>query len=430
MIFLTAVLPAASAAEKNDEVVSYEAAMEDVTGEKGWQYKMTGQYKDLFTYQKVDEYYGTGFFPSGEKGLAANLKRLRLSPEVTWGTMLLLHVDYDNEIMVSSYTGSHEFDAYWRPSEYNDFLDLSWDPHYSNDLYYRMKLHRAYVRLNTGDFSFTLGRQQIRFGSGRLWNPLDILNPISPTFVEGAEEQKGTDALRADWFFTSSSELSLVVNPVLANNRYGDMKFQNCNYVARAKTSIKETDVALLGGWISHRGVAGIDGATTFFDGMLRGSVLYSNPEDYDYYVQASMGYEYTFSFGLYLLAEYFFNQNGLNYNADLKNAYAASLISGMSQSGYNLLANQFLTANRHYLGFVLGYDIHPLVRDDFFIIIDFEGRAAFINESLKFNAMENMDITAGLMFAFTGGGTDKISDFESFTGDNLLYYISLSLYF
>ena len=163
---------------------------------------------------------------------------------------------------------------------------------------------------------------------------------------------------------------------------------------------------------------------------MLRGSVLYSNPEDYDYYVQASMGYEYTFSFGLYLLAEYFFNQNGLNYNADLKNAYAASLISGMSQSGYNLLANQFLTANRHYLGFVLGYDIHPLVRDDFFIIIDFEGRAAFINESLKFNAMENMDITAGLMFAFTGGGTNKISDFESFTGDNLLYYISLSLYF
>ena len=83
MIFLTAVLPAASAAEKNDEVVSYEAAMEDVTGEKGWQYKMTGQYKDLFTYQQVDEYYGTGFFPSGEKGLAANLKRLRLSPEVT-----------------------------------------------------------------------------------------------------------------------------------------------------------------------------------------------------------------------------------------------------------------------------------------------------------------------------------------------------------
>ena len=67
--------------------------------------------------------------------------------------MLLLHVDYDNEIMVSSYTGSHEFDANWRPSEYNDFLDLSWDPHYSDDLYYRMKLHRAYVRLNTGDFS-------------------------------------------------------------------------------------------------------------------------------------------------------------------------------------------------------------------------------------------------------------------------------------
>jgi len=429
-IFITAVFTAASAAEKNDEGVSDEVTMEDAAGEKGWQYTITGQYKDLFTYQKVDEYYGTGFIPSGEKGLAANLKRLRISPEVTWGTMLLLHIDYDNEIMVSSYTGSHEFNAYWRPSEYNDFLNLSWDPHYSNDLYYRMKLHRAYARLNTGDFSFTLGRQQIRFGSGRLWNPLDILNPISPTFVEGAEEQKGTDALRADWYFTSSSELSLVVNPVLTDNRYGDMKFQNCNYVARAKTSIKETDIALLGGWISRRGVAGIDGATILFDGMLRGSVLYSNPEDYDYYVQASMGYEYTFGFGLYMLAEYFFNQNGMNFNADLKNAYTASLISGMSQSGYFLLANQFLTANRHYLGFVLGYDIHPLVRDDFFIIVDFEGRAAFINESLKFNAMENLDFTAGLMFAVTLGDSSKTSDFEPFTGDKFLYYLSLSLYF
>ena len=57
-------------------------------------------------------------------------------------------------------------------------------------------------------FTATIGRQQIRFGSGKLWNPLDILNPISPTFIEGGDDQKGTDAVKLDFFPDDKTEIS------------------------------------------------------------------------------------------------------------------------------------------------------------------------------------------------------------------------------
>ena len=81
------------------------------------------------------------------------------------------------------------------------------------------------------------GRQQIRFGSGNLWNPLDVLNPISPLMVEGAEEQKGTDALRLNFYPTDSMEISFIYDMKLFNNKYADIKGDESNYVARVKAT-------------------------------------------------------------------------------------------------------------------------------------------------------------------------------------------------
>ncbi len=401
---------------------------DDLLDEKGAVFELRGHYKNLFMFQRVREFYGQDLVPSGGKNLLTDLNRLRLSPEFRYADSLVLHADYDNEIIFSNYSKSYEFDRYWRPSGYNELINMNWDLVRNRDLYYRMKINRLFAKVIAGDMTLTLGRQQIRFGSGRLWNPLDILNPISPTYIEGPEEQKGTDAVRLDYFFNPTTELSLVYDPKRYDDDITRLSPRNANSVARFKTSAGDFEIAALAGYIARRVVGGADVSVILFEGLLRGSVLYSHPEKGRAFIQAGGGYEYTFGNGIYFLCEYFYNQNGLNYNSQFKYAYYDSAIYGVGRRNYFLVANQFVTYNQHYAGLALGYDFHPLVRGDFFCIYDFQGKGLFWTVSVKYNVIENMDLQAGVMMAHVFGNRDT-SDFGALQRQ-YIYSLSLAYYF
>lgn len=386
-----------------------------------------GQVKNLYVQTKTDEYSKTG----DPKKLIANLARLRLSPELNLSDILLLHVDYDNEFIAGNYLKSREFDESWRTSDYNDLFHNSREPHYDKKIYYRTKVHRAYAKLTTGNLTATIGRQQIRFGSGRLWNPLDILNPVDPLGIEGAEEQKGTDALRLEYYPDDKTEIGIIIDGKRVNDRLGDPDFpeKNSNLIGRARTTIGETELAVLGGKVAERAVGGADVSVILYDGTLRGSILYSHPEQGRAYSVAGSGYEYNFAFGLYFLLEYFYNQAGLNYNKRISSAFFKSRMLGMDEGSYGYLANQFITYNQHYSGILSGYDISALIRGELFIIYDWQGRGMLINPSLKYNAFQNVDIMAGILAGHVFEGASNTSDFEIFSR-NSLFYASIVCFF
>ena len=398
----------------------------DSTAETTPVFQLRGLFKDLYTQIKTDAYSRTG----EEKLLVADLKRFRLSPELNLSDILIVHVDYDNEIISGNYLKSREFDAFWRYPESNDLFDLSWEPYYTEDLYYRTKIHRAYAKLSVEDLTVTVGRQLIRFGSGRLWNPLDILNPISPMSIESVEEREGESALRMEYYPGREMEISLVVDArrTYEDGKPGDVSAPDSNVIGRARMTVGETEIAAMGGRVSRRAVGGADVSLLFLDGMLRGSALYNDPEEGASYLLGSAGYEYTFAFGLYFLCEYFYNQNALNFNDRLERAYNESQVFGLNRKNFSELSNQFLTLNQHYTGLALGYDITPLLRGDVLTMYDFQGRGLYLGPSLKYNPFQDLDISGGIMAShiFEGGRT---SDFEMFWKKPLVY-ASLVWYF
>ena len=406
---------------------------DDLLDDKGAKFSFKGHFKNLFTYKTTDNFAvkttSPPYYEINSKRLITDLKRIRLSPEFKYSDFLTVHIDYDNEIILSNFNRSITFDNYWRVSEYNDLFDMSWEPHYSEDVLYRTKIHRAYMKLVLSDFTITLGRQLIRFGSGRLWNPLDIMNPISPTFVEGAEDQKGTDALKVDYYFNDTTELTFVYDQKLQNDRYSDTEGKDINTVLRFKTTFFKTDFAVLGGYVTRKMVFGIDTASTLFDGMLRSCIIYAHQENGNWYFQGNIGYEYTFKTGIYLLGEYFYNGNSINSNDELKNAFESTMSLGSNQSSYILMANQLVTYNEHYMGIAAGYDFTALLRGDLFFIFDFQGAGFFIAPSLKYNIIENLDLMIGAMIGHAFDAGKRSSDFEEFE-KNYMYYASLKLYF
>lgn len=405
----------------DDELLLEEASM----------FSVSGHYKNLITYFSTDHFIDENGNPSGRKELIADLNRIRLSPEIRFSENILLHGDIDNEVVASNYTGTRTFDLFWRSSDYNDLYDPSVDSTFADDYIYRLNLHRFYMKFVSGDFTLTAGRQQIRFGSGRLWNPLDILNPISPTFVEGAADQKGTDALRVEYYPDEASEIAFVYAPRRVDDEldFGTLANKNTHIISRIRTTVSDTDLAVLGGRVATRNLVGIDIAAILWDGMLRGSLLYASPDEGSAYFLSSVGYEYNFANGIYCMAEYFYNENALNRNRSLSAAYEESLLFGMNEERYQQLANQFLTFNRHYAGIALGYDITPLLRGELFIMADIEGRGIFFSPSLKYNLFQNIDISVTAMLGHIFDGADYASDFESFE-DHPLFSAVLQWYF
>jgi hypothetical protein len=372
---------------------------------------------------------GNNLFSQEKKNLFTDMKRIRLIPEFTYQDIVLIHVEWDNELIMSSYNKSYEFDNSVRGREYNDFFDMSWEPYYGEQALYRTKIHRAYLKASKDFFSMTLGRQQIRFGSGKLWNPLDILNPVSPTFIEGPEDQKGTDALMLNFYCNEKTELAIIFDPKLVSNNFHDITAEGNNYVLRLRTTVVNTDIALMGGWVAKRGVGGVDLASVVADGMLRGCVMFHYPQEFHWFFQANLGYEYTFKEGVSLLAEYFYNGIGLNFNSEVKNAAAETYFFGMKQKNYYYLANQLITNNEHYLGIAIGYDFTPLLRGELFVIFDFQGYGMFMSPALKYNAMENLDLNFGILFGVELADSKYASDFKAFK-EPFLYYLSLIYYF
>jgi len=376
-------------------------------GKPSWIFKLNGYIKNLAASQMVDSSAGTG----DTTRINSDLTRLRLSPEISSpGAELLFHMDADNELVTGNRMRSRDFDLLFRPSAYNDLFHTVWDPVYNNILY-RIKIHRLYTKVTKGKFSLTAGRQLVRFGNGRLWNPLDIMNPVSPTAIEGAEELQGTDALRFQYYPLDMMEMSLVLDQKRCSDRIDEIRIRNTNTLARMKATIGNYEIAAIGGWIARRGIGGMDASVLVADGIARGSLLYSNPSDAKYYIQSGLGYEYTFSTGISLIVEYFFNGAALKHCDDVKNSLKDRYLYGVREKNYYMLANQFITLNRHYAGTVAGYDFTALLRGEVFLIWDIEGDGLLALPSLTYNIFQNIDISLSMITGLTGDSGN--SDFD-----------------
>lgn len=382
---------------------------QDVTQNEILNLSVSGYYKNLFIGYKTNEYYSEEY-KLKEKLLLTDLNRVRLSPHADIGQNIIFHADIDNEFIISNYTQSKTFDATWIGFSYDTMYTDYYD--YRNDNgYYRLKLHRAFGKFVIGKSTITVGRQLVRFGSGKIWNPLDIVNPISPLAFEGAEETKGVDALRLELYPAHFFELGFVYVPQRKNNEFDD-SIGNSVYLLRNKVVWGTTEIAMLAGKIMQRYVGGADISLQVYDGLLRGSFLANKDGDSTYYI-AGTGYDYSFENGFSILLEYFYNGYCLSNNDELYQAYSESLVYGMNEERYRTLAYHFLTYNRHYMGVSVSFYGASLFSASATSIIDFEGHGAMLIPSVVYNVIEDCDLTFYMLYAIV---TDNnFSDFSAF---------------
>lgn len=79
-----------------------------------------------------------------------------------------------------------------------------------NELDNELSLYRAYGQYQGERHFWSIGKQRIPLGVGRIWNPIDVFNPVDVQAVE-TDERSGTDAIRYEYALSELSNLDLTI---------------------------------------------------------------------------------------------------------------------------------------------------------------------------------------------------------------------------
>lgn len=79
------------------------------------------------------------------------------------------------------------------PSDSRQLFTMSWNPVNHDDFVFYDRVDRLALTFKKGPVLLSLGRQAITWGNGQIFNPMDLINPFSPTDVV-REYKVGQDA--------------------------------------------------------------------------------------------------------------------------------------------------------------------------------------------------------------------------------------------
>jgi len=325
-----------------------------------------GYYKDLFTRSET-------FF--GRETVINDLKRYRLQGSADVGSWLHIETTFDNEWYVGSFVNSSDF-TLARQLQRPFFVDATWKIADENSFYWQATVFRGFAQFYTPVADITVGRQRVAWGTGLVWNPTDLLNPFNPIQLE-RQERLGVDAARAEVPLGITSKLDLVFAP--------QSKGRKSSAAARVRTTLANYDVSLMGGRFRKNTVLGFDWSGDIHGGGFRGEGAYTFADQGKDYFRFVLSGDYTFSNGLYLFGEFFYNGQG----ATRKEEYDLTL----------LLGGEAVGLARVYLALGASYDITPLWHGDFYGIFNMTDGSRLVGPALSYSLSENVDLAAGVYF-------------------------------
>jgi hypothetical protein len=365
-----------------------------------------------------------GYPDSGADTLTADQQSLRLMLEHSDGASEwaahLRSVRLHNEGLAAP--ASHS-SALFRYTELGDELVSQSSDTSATTVYY--ELDRLFYRYQLEDYTISLGRQAIDWGSGRFWQPLNVFGSFAPTDLD-TDYKPGIDALVVDYFPSPFSSLTAVyaLAPEDQPEDQDEIKDSAALHYRRQVGELSE--LTLLAGSITGNSVAG-----AAFESAWRGigwhieGLHYDLRESDEQSLFWVIGMEYQFNDGTLLTAEYYDNSRGATTESMLPDMFSDDLVvAGLQQQ-----------LSRRLIGIGLSRDITPLLSGSYTLlaaVLDEPGGRAAWSHLHQLNLTYSVSNESDLLFSLLlpqGKGGSEIDDPQSEFG-HLPATLSLRLRF
>jgi hypothetical protein len=352
-------------------------------------FEYSGYIVELPMYQRVSAELPMVFAPIGdiELDMAVNLTRLRLRPTMRLWDGASLSLEHEVDFVYSSQSTMF---ASVTDITNRQAVDLRWHPVDEEHVSLVHYVDRLYLRQNFTWGSFIAGRQRIQWGTGRIWNPTDLFNPINPASFDKIEKD-GADAVSAKLYLGSFTDLQAVVNFRKARGlKEGSTALDSTNAGMRFRTNFSEFDVSAIGGWFDRRIVMGGDFAGNLFEAGVRGEAIYVSAgenQPHTEYLRIVLGADYQFTPEFYSLIEYMYNGEG---NTETGSYEIERLFRG-----------EILSLNRKYAYLGGTYLVHPLVTASVGIMRNLGDGSGFFSLVASWSSSDNSMISAGFLLPY-----------------------------
>jgi len=404
--------------------------------------KVHGYYKVFFVGLKEPGYKGQGQDNETTRapiGAANNRLRLKLSAKPLSWLSLDAAYDFSPRIQDPSLFNESVFIAPSSPLSYRleDFPSRLYPRQGENVGSFGVfhNLDRLLLTIKTGAADIFIGRQAIAWGSGRLFNPTDVVAPYAFNELD-KEERQGVDAVRVRVPLGRMDELD--IGYIFGRH----FQSQYSAFYLRGKTYILKTDISGLVMRFRKNLLIGLDmarsigGAGAWFEAAYVLPYRFAKDEDVDLidkkyrenYFRASLGMDYNFSGRFYGFFEYHYNAAGMSKPGDYNEVFRT--IAFREGSVY-LMA-------KHYLDVGFTYQVTPLIPFSGLVIMNFTDGSVILSPGLEYNIAENIYLSFGAYLGVGKGpgliepapGTKITRYYSEFGAYPAMVYTSFRVYF
>jgi hypothetical protein len=327
-----------------------------------------------------------------------NLSRLRLRTEVTAGAQLEGEIWLDTELLLGSYIGTLDYELS-RLIESPAYFDLEWTVSDGSSHVLQQRLFRVNATLYAGRYRLVAGRQRVGWGSGFVWTPTDLLNPISPASIERSEEG-GVDALYGVATLGPLSQAEIVWAP--------GRDYDGTSVAGRIASNWREFDVSIMGGYYRRDVVLGGDFAGYVQDSGLRGEWTFTARDTSDNFFRLVLNADHNFPGGYYTFVELYHNGAGTRN----KSEYDFSQILG----------GGIVTLAREYGALSVSKQLSPLVSASLYSFANLNDGSGLFGPAVTWSAATNLEIAASA-YLFFGGSDTEYGGFSHVFFGSLQYF-------
>ena len=279
-------------------------------------------------------------------------------------------------------------------------MDLTWNIDRGDDHQLLHRIDRLALKFRAANWGVTVGRQAVSWGSGRVFQPMDLFNPFAPTAVD-RDYKAGDDLLLVERLFADGSDLQLLA----VGRRDDEERFtgQAGSLAAKWHTFLGEGELELL----AARHIADqVYGATVRWPvkgALLRSDVVATRLRDGDWELSAVANIDYSLMWGernAYLFAEYFHSDFGVHELPD-------QIVMLPEALRLRLQRGELFNLMRDYLAAGGSVEWHPLWNHSVTIIANLHDASTLLQTQVTFEPGDHQRLEFGAVVPLGNKGDE-----------------------